>query len=433
LPDKFPQLEWVENNHSLTFKLLETLKEHDDIRKAIWPGKNEHIPQNKKGRTKTKHYQDLALRLLKDDPEIGPWIETDKWRVHYGEMMKNRMTKMPKIFNEQKEILGITGGGPLREEDIWDESHLKSKWERVKDICPWFFEMTQLAGNRFDAVKGAISNSAGEVDIDLMTRSRKRVISISPSDDELSPDAEVQQDAESDGKGRSWMPIEINGSDAANGDGDWNANDADGEDDSGAEGDSESKTVPKASIFDDEYINAVLEDDYTPSFLEPSGQQHRSKKSSGKQKAQTMIESAQPSPDTSAPVSRTQTPKPNTTKKSASKRTRGPPKGYNVDFEDKIQEGIEKRNESKRDYRLAQEQTKQLEIREKYRFEQRKLEWERELADRKMMMEEKREKRLEMMMEQQGAMMVPTDSGLPPTMGMNVWQTQYPGVGPSGL
>jgi hypothetical protein len=50
-----------------------------------------------------------------------------------------------------------------------------------------------------------------------------------------------------------------------------------------------------------------------------------------------------------------------------------------------------------------------------------------------MMMEEKREKRLEMMMEQRGAMMVPTDSGLPPTMGMNVWQTQYPGVGPSGL
>jgi hypothetical protein len=45
---KFPKVDWQGNEQHLSFCLLETVEEYDDIRKGLWPRNGEKISQSKK-------------------------------------------------------------------------------------------------------------------------------------------------------------------------------------------------------------------------------------------------------------------------------------------------------------------------------------------------------------------------------------------------
>jgi hypothetical protein len=169
----YPVLKWAENNQELTYSLLDTVMQNEDLRKELWPGKHEIISQDKKGTTKTKHLENLAVLLLQDDPELGQHVDTDKGRKHYGGMMKNRVYTMTKVFKEAVRDLRCPGGGTRNEEDL-DNPQSLDKWEEVQAKCPWYLKMRAIAGDRFDDVLEAIKNGGEEVDIDLMNGSRKK-------------------------------------------------------------------------------------------------------------------------------------------------------------------------------------------------------------------------------------------------------------------
>ena len=163
-PRTFPSIPWGANDKKLVHELLDKLKENDAIRRGIWPKKGEKISSHKKA----FHHRNLAQKLLKDVDTIKDVIDENNARTHYGTAVKNQLGRMEKTWKNAKITLGITGAGLPNEDSIWDgPNEIRTKWEEVQEICPWFFRMKELVGDRFDDIGAAISNS--EMDVTLNT------------------------------------------------------------------------------------------------------------------------------------------------------------------------------------------------------------------------------------------------------------------------
>jgi hypothetical protein len=371
-------LKWADNDQQLTYYLLETVMQNEDLRKGLWPGKHEKISQDKKGITKIKHLENLAVLLLQDNPELGKHVTTDKGRKHYARMMKNRVYTMTTTFKDAIRDLGCTGGGTRNEEDL-DNPESLDNWEDVQAKCPWYLEMRAIVGDRFDDVLEAITNGGEEVDIDLMRGSRKKSKAaanpVDASDIEVSSkDGEADEDPVSD------HSIAISEDDDT-----FNLADLD---------------IDQVAIglrTKKHKDNSTTDDDTDPEWskiLAPSPRRANVSalvSRSGQNapgtthKAKTPRRSAEPSPTVpaTAPPTRTNTPRPGST----NKKRRG---GQQVDLIENFRMTAEKKSEHSRDLKLAQEETRRYEIAQNLKFEREKLRLNLELEKQRMAIEERR-------------------------------------------
>ena len=45
---------------------------------------------------------------------------------------------------------------------------IRTKWEEVKEMCPWFYRMRDMVGDRFDDIGAAITNSDADVTLEAI-------------------------------------------------------------------------------------------------------------------------------------------------------------------------------------------------------------------------------------------------------------------------
>ena len=171
----FPQLSWTSDDNALTSELFNVLDDFPSIRRGLWPREREIIPRSEQGKTKTIWYQELAVVLLEHRDLFRPYLFTvdnepnKSGRVYYGTVVKNRVMRLVAIYKKAKEKLGVTGGGTITEEDVNRPDHqLYDTWKEVKKTCPFFWKMRELTSERFDDVPEAITNSRARLDNNLM-------------------------------------------------------------------------------------------------------------------------------------------------------------------------------------------------------------------------------------------------------------------------
>lgn len=160
---RYPPIVWTADNRRLTYQLFTILEENNSIQKGIWPRKGEHG-----NKSKTVNYRNLARKLFAQEMDIGNRLEDPKVLAHYGMTVKNQISKLEKGFKTAKEMLRVTGSGLLHEGEIREDTELMSIWKEVKLFCPWFYRMKNMVEDRFDDIGAAITNSGGEIELDLM-------------------------------------------------------------------------------------------------------------------------------------------------------------------------------------------------------------------------------------------------------------------------
>lgn len=65
-------------------------------------------------------------------------------------------------------MLRVTGSVLLYKGEIREDTELMSILEEVKLFCLWFYLMKNMVEDRFDDISAAITNSGGEIELDLM-------------------------------------------------------------------------------------------------------------------------------------------------------------------------------------------------------------------------------------------------------------------------
>ena len=158
-----PPIVWTADNRRLIYQLFTILEENSSIRKGIWPRKGEHG-----NKSKTVNYRNLARKLFAQETDIGNRLDDPKVLAHYGMTIKNQLSKLEKGFKTAKDMLRVTGSGLLHEGEIREDTELMSIWKEVELCCPWFYRMKNMVEDRFDDIGAAITNSGGEIEVDLM-------------------------------------------------------------------------------------------------------------------------------------------------------------------------------------------------------------------------------------------------------------------------
>lgn len=105
------------------------------------------------------------------------------------------VTGLQKGFKTAKEMLRVTGSGLLHEGEIREDTELMSIWKEVEQFCPWFYRMKSMVEDRFDDIGAAITNSGGEIELDLMGKRK----SATPNEAESSQAPLLPSDTGPDG------------------------------------------------------------------------------------------------------------------------------------------------------------------------------------------------------------------------------------------
>ena len=157
-------LQWAANSRALTYSILEVLSQYPLLKKAIWPAPGDDI----QGKKKAMACQDIAKRLLGSTPPYDELIKTDTGRKAYGTSVKNQVIQMEKRWREAFKTLGVTGAGLNNEDEIWEGEQgdkLCNVWHEAQKVCPYFYDMKPLLGERLIATDHAIGNSVDLIDI----------------------------------------------------------------------------------------------------------------------------------------------------------------------------------------------------------------------------------------------------------------------------
>jgi hypothetical protein len=164
-----PPIPWADTTLNYTSRLIDLIEENDAFRRGVWP-----IPGDKTiGKPKADTHRQLAEALLGDDPYFRRYICNKEGEQFYGRSIKAQLTKLQSQYKKAAEALGVTGGGLNHEDEILIDSPFWDKWREVRVMCPYFFRLKPLLGERMNVAENTITNSGIEVDMAGLVLARK--------------------------------------------------------------------------------------------------------------------------------------------------------------------------------------------------------------------------------------------------------------------
>ncbi|KIJ09090.1 hypothetical protein PAXINDRAFT_17820 [Paxillus involutus ATCC 200175] len=162
-----PEIEW---NEQLTFRMLTEITEDEDIKQGLFPvpGAN---PRNQ-GLPKTHWHWAVCEKLFSQHHDyqekfaLLQKIGTAKQKEAWHTKIKNRLKRMTDNTLKHIEVMGQTGAGikTRSEIDTNQQNAFVTKWREIEGVCPYFFEMRKLIGQRPNNLPIGIGNNAIEVD-----------------------------------------------------------------------------------------------------------------------------------------------------------------------------------------------------------------------------------------------------------------------------
>ncbi|KAM5539999.1 hypothetical protein V8D89_006331 [Ganoderma adspersum] len=155
------KLKWDEE---LTWALITRINENAKIKRGLYPppGPNPSTA-NGGGKPKSDFHAELARALFENHAKYGTQFEqakSDPAKLSkWAGKIKNRMNTLEKKTRRYFDMMGQTGQGITREEEI-----AMSTNSSIKTTFPYYFEMLELIGQRPNIIHAGVGNSLSEVD-----------------------------------------------------------------------------------------------------------------------------------------------------------------------------------------------------------------------------------------------------------------------------
>ncbi|PPQ74563.1 hypothetical protein CVT24_004355 [Panaeolus cyanescens] len=172
------EVSWTDNNHALTFKLLDGMTQYPEMKHGIFPPKGQNASTAKGGgKPKSHWYFLLATHIFAEDPIHKKAFEATQIQGKAGtaakkewiRRVKNRVSRMTKVTLDHIKTMGKTGEGIQHESDLdmTKENSLTNAWSAIKETCPWFFKMKEFIADRPNKRPVGIGNSQTEIDMEV--------------------------------------------------------------------------------------------------------------------------------------------------------------------------------------------------------------------------------------------------------------------------
>ncbi len=98
--------------------MITVLSEFDAIRQTIWPREGDAAT----AKTKAEAHGDLTIRFWEHISQYTDHLQTTEGVKHYGQMIKEKITKLQEQYDTAKERWGVTSAGLPTEQTIWAKS-----------------------------------------------------------------------------------------------------------------------------------------------------------------------------------------------------------------------------------------------------------------------------------------------------------------------
>ncbi|KAJ7132027.1 hypothetical protein C8R44DRAFT_871028 [Mycena epipterygia] len=120
---------------------------------------------------------------------------TTKKQVAYANKIKNRLCVMAKISTAYDTEMGQTGAGiqHASEIDMNVTNSFTTKWDQIKDVCPWYFDMCNLIAQRPNLVPVGLGHSSTGVSTGVIMPAAMEV-DVDVEGDKLADDNDEQED-----------------------------------------------------------------------------------------------------------------------------------------------------------------------------------------------------------------------------------------------
>ncbi|KAJ6543454.1 hypothetical protein DFH09DRAFT_1282503 [Mycena vulgaris] len=157
----------------LTWSLVTAMEEDEAIRRGLFPPPGS---VKRSGAQPKKHFQWLlAQTLFAQHPQyaeafskalMGKAKDQKPWWCK----IKNRVKILTDEARAHIDTMGQTGAGLEDADKIIEGTELHTKWDEIKESCPWFFEMRSLIGERPNLRPVGIGNNDSDIDTSLLLR-----------------------------------------------------------------------------------------------------------------------------------------------------------------------------------------------------------------------------------------------------------------------
>ncbi|KAF6762927.1 hypothetical protein DFP72DRAFT_1060126 [Ephemerocybe angulata] len=170
----------------LSESLLKAINEDSTIKQGLYPGvgnaeSKETDPEMgvaAGGQTKTTWFWKLAQVVFLDHELYGESVrlalkqyqskpKSTALQKKWTDKIKNRLTTMQNETLKYNKTRGQTGMGLKSAKEIDGErnAELASKWDEIKEECPWYFDMKELIGDRPNRTPVGLGNITTPIDV----------------------------------------------------------------------------------------------------------------------------------------------------------------------------------------------------------------------------------------------------------------------------
>ncbi|KAJ7660895.1 hypothetical protein DFH06DRAFT_1400319 [Mycena polygramma] len=171
-------IEWTKK---LTWALVSTIQDDEEIRDGLFPGPG--AIKRGGGKTKTHFYEAVGVKVFLDnddykdilaiDPELSDAEQAKqaaKQRKLLAGKVKNKVKTLTTRTRVHMREMGETGAGLRSAAEITAGSKLATQWDVIKDDFPWFFKIRDLIAARPNLQPVGLGNNDTPIDIDLLLR-----------------------------------------------------------------------------------------------------------------------------------------------------------------------------------------------------------------------------------------------------------------------
>ncbi|KAK7463486.1 hypothetical protein VKT23_006834 [Stygiomarasmius scandens] len=181
---KRPRIKWTDD---LTETMLKELTDNPEIKQGLFPGPGT-VGKDVDGNTVTKSntlakadYQYMLAEALFAHERFKYKASFDKdkmnakGRAWWAGKIKSKLEELVGKVKECKKMMGETGEGLTSEEqiDMSQENALTTAWSKVKKICPQYFTLLPIIGERPNITPVGLGNTDEPIETSFLLSQKK--------------------------------------------------------------------------------------------------------------------------------------------------------------------------------------------------------------------------------------------------------------------
>ncbi|KAF8998827.1 hypothetical protein BDQ17DRAFT_1328618 [Cyathus striatus] len=163
---KDDKIDWNANDHRETWLLISKMTTDMKIKNGLFPPPGGHLSTTKGGgKKKTDWHWKLAIAMFEKHDVFG-----ESFKLVLDAQRQERIMAKGGIPAATKHIadMGQTGAGLKSADEIAEGTPLHTKWDQIKQMTPWFYEMKNLISEHPNCTPIGLGHSGTQLDLSLL-------------------------------------------------------------------------------------------------------------------------------------------------------------------------------------------------------------------------------------------------------------------------